>query len=344
MPWDLLGVSKLERGVMEAKAATKYVTTEKIAVTIFRKLAFERDLGMLATAKPQRSPASRTVGFSRFRGGALGFGWAMMLLSGADAGWSMELNATGELGFQYYLTQDNRYKNKEPKYGDLLPGSRLLLSLGHEARVTQEARLFFDVDGQVLAARLDTAFFKMDRIRYALAAGARYSLSWSHWASLTILHDCIHAIDRRTLNDGSAFWTLVRLDLASAGIDELRLGNPTGRYFRQGLDYSVGVGKFLDQSLAKYASHQNDYSRYAETVLRYSLAWGSWGLAYADWRQEFWDTRKGPLQYKGLTQVGVAVPGVRNGKAIINAGYSYLDQMRFDNEHSLWSIGLRLMH
>lgn len=267
----------------------------------------------------------------------------LLALSFLGTAWPLELLIKNELGIQYYLTQDNRYRKKDRRYSDMPPGYRFSMASGGEFFVTEQMGITFDALGNVLASRLDTAAFKMDRIRYRLAPGAVYELGGQR-VSVDLEHDCIHAVDRLTLIGGSAYWTLVRLSFGS--LDKAERPGSAGSDHRSGnflkdIAYSVGAGLFLDKLFGQYTTHQNEYARYAHVQTRYNLE-SPYGQTFVGWKQEMWELRTRKYQYKGAIEAGWQLPGLRGGKAILQTGYTYLDQNRFDNEHSLWSVGLHL--
>lgn len=246
---------------------------------------------------------------------------------------------------QYYLTQESRYSARP-----WLPGYRLGFWYDHKLLLNHVLSLSFEAGATTLISRGDTSAFLMDRIHYRLAPGVRVRVG-DHEVTGSFSHECLHGADRK-LRGGVVFWNLVSLDAGSSGAYEqnLRARTATGSApARHALDYRLSVGTFLSGSSSKYIAQNQDYRRHAHTVLRYNLALRNRPVAYLDWRQDFWTTADNPRppqerrQYKGGTQLGWVLP-TRRGVGVLFTEYTYLDQSPFLNEHSLWSVGVRLQH
>lgn len=255
------------------------------------------------------------------------------------------LESQGGLQARYYLTQDNRY-SRSP----WVPGYRLGFQYDTRLSVHPAIDLFFDVGSTTLISRPDTAAFLMDKVEYRVAPGVRIS-QWNHEASVLLSHECLHWLDRGRLG-GSIYWTLAQLDVGSGGAYERNLlTRATGRSApsMHSLDYRVGVGTFLTNDAVRYVSRNSDYRKHAHVLLRYNLAYRDRPLFFADLRQDFWTADEDPViaqalrQYKGSARFNWVFP-TRHGIGVLFTEYTYLDQTPYLNEHSLWSVGIRLRH
>lgn len=272
--------------------------------------------------------------------------WLLLGAAGAGgmpAGAGLEQHAGLEM--KYHLTQDNRYSTRP-----WLPGYRLGFVYDSQFHLSNPFSLFFEAASLTLISRGDTSTFLMDRVQYRLAPGARLHVA-GHEVSALLAHECVHWLDRGR-RGGSIFWNELQVNVGSQGAYDHNLAARAATRSapaRHALDYRLGTGTFLQGSSSKYIAQNQDYRRHAHTVLRYNLALRNRPVAYLDWRQDFWMTADNPRppqgrrQYKGGTQLGWVLP-TRRGVGVLFTEYTYLDQSPFLNEHSLWSVGVRLQH
>jgi hypothetical protein len=262
---------------------------------------------------------------------------------------SFEIESRGELGYRFYITQDSRYRDLDNRKRELFPGHRLVYSLDNAFPLTDRNQVLLDVSVQTLLARLNGEFVKMDKAHYRIAPGLRHTFG-SHTGSFMLSHESIHNVDRLSSPGGSIFWTLAYLELASRRMDprvlrasaarpeEDRSSTPWGA-----LDYRLGAGMYVPGDSTYLINQRNDLRSHAQVALRYSLPPGSHPSLFTDWTQELWTSEARGPQYKGTVRLSWIVP-TRGSAVIVHAGHTYLDQHHFNNEHSLWSAGLSILH
>lgn len=260
---------------------------------------------------------------------------------------ALDLESRGGLDYQFYLTQDSRYRELDDRGLELFPGHRLAVSVDNTLAFSDHTGITLDVTAQTHLARLDEEPFKLNKLHYRIAPGLRHA--WGrHAGAALIAHECLHNIDRRS-KGGSVFWTLAYFEIESRGMDARTLApsaspSPVRRQGgRQALDYRLGAGTYLDSETLSYVRQRNDLRRYAQLSLRYSLSQQAFPVLFTDWTQEVWSTETVRSQYKGTVRLNWIVPN-RGSTAVLYAGRTYLDQQRFNNEHSLWSVGFSVLH
>lgn len=260
----------------------------------------------------------------------------LALVAPAVAG-EFEFESSGGTYFQYYLTQDNRYS-------DMPPGYRFAFNIDNLFYRTDKGHWFVNVADATVISRQDTAVIKLDKIRYRIDPGFRFT-GHLREANLLLSHECIHRIDRERFG-GSIFWNSLQGNFGTQGAyDHNLVARVVERDFslRNSFDYKLGADAYLFGPANAFIAQNHEYRGHMQALLRYNWALREKSAFYADLRHDLWATRDAELQFRGTAQLNWILLS-RKSVGILFTEYTYLDQNPFENENSLWSVGVRVLY
>lgn len=262
-------------------------------------------------------------------------GLCLVLASASLAG--VEFESRGGATFLYDLTQGNRYSQ-------LPPGYRFEFSLDNDVWRFDEGHAFLDLANTTVISRHDSSAVQLDRIRYRIEPGYR-ELWPRHQGHLMLSHHCIHQIDRERI-EGSIFWNSIQAGFGTRGAYDRNLIDRTVQHdfqLRNSWDWSVAGDVFLFGDALYWIDQNHSYRAHAQGLLRYN--WSLWESSafYADVRHEAWIDAHGEIQQKGKLQWNWILLSRRSIGALY-LEYTWIDQNRFDNEHSLLGVGVKILH
>jgi hypothetical protein len=249
----------------------------------------------------------------------------------------LEFESSGGTYLQYYLTQDNRYN-------PLPPGYRFAFSIENLVYRTDRGHWFLNAANSTLISRSDSTAVKLDMIRYKIEPGFRLELS-RHEADFLLSHECIHQIDKANAS-GSVFWNALEADFGSAGaFDHNLIRRVVERDFqmRNSFDYRLRADAFLFGDWLYWVDQNHDYRGHLEGLLRYNWALWRRSAMYLDFRQRAWVTADGEWQAQSAAQVNWILLS-RKSVGVLFAEYTLWDQNPYENENSLFSLGLRILY
>jgi hypothetical protein len=258
------------------------------------------------------------------------------LASPAAAG-EFEFESSGGTYFQYYLTQDNRHS-------DMPPGYRFAFNIDNLFYRTDYGHWFVNVADATVISRQDTAVIKLDKIRYRIDPGFRFTET-RYEGNVLLSHECIHRIDRERFG-GSIFWNSVQGNFGTKGAyDHNLVSRVVERDFslRNSLDYKLGADAYLFGPANAFIAQNHEYRGRAQALLRYNWALREKSAFYADLRHDAWVTKDAEFQFRGTAQLNWILLS-RKSVGILFTEYTYLDQNPFENENSLWSVGVRVLY
>ena len=270
------------------------------------------------------------------RAGVL-FGTACFFSLAVPARAELEFESSGGTYFQYYLTQDNRFSEMDPGY-------RFAFSIDNLIYRTSRGHFFIDAANATVISRQDTAVIKLDKIRYRIDPGFRLT-EQRYEANFLISHECIHQIDRPR-EGGSIFWNSVQANFGTQGAyDHNLVARVVDRDFqlRNSLDYRVGTDAYFFGHASDFIAQNHDYRGHTQALVRYNWALWKSSAFYADLKQDAWVTAKAHVQTKGTAQLNWILLS-RKSVGVLYTEYTYVDQNPFDNENSLWSLGVRILY
>jgi len=249
----------------------------------------------------------------------------------------MEFESTGGASFLYYLTQGNRYST-------LPPGYRFDFSLDNLLYEFSAGHAFLNLANSTVISRHDTSLVQLDKIRYKLEPGFRIPGS-RYESNILLSHECFHYIDRER-NGGSVFWNTAQFNWGTRGAYDHNLVARVVQHdfqLRNSWDFETTFDAFFFGNAIYWIDQNHDYRGHVQGLLRYNWALWKSSAFYADWRHDTWVDAHGKFQQKGKLQWNWILLSQKSVGSLY-LEYTYLDQNPYDNEHTLWGVGFRIMH
>lgn len=260
-----------------------------------------------------------------------------LLLPSLTLAGNFEFESRGGTSFLYYLTQENRYSQ-------LPPGYRFDFSLDNQFYRFSHGHAFLNLANSTVISRHDTSLVQLDKIRYKLEPGYRHTWARSE-ASISLSHECLHNIDRERQN-GSVFWNTTQLNWGTHGAFERNLiSRVVQRDFqlRNSWDFLLNLDVFFFGDALYWIDQNHNYRGHASTLVRYNWALLQNMAFYADLRHESWINANAEWEHKDKIQLNWILVS-KKSIGMVFLEYTILDQNPYDNEHSLWGLGFRILH
>jgi hypothetical protein len=112
---------------------------------------------------------------------------------------------------------------------------------------------------------------------------------------------------------------------------------------RNTFDYRLKADAFLFGDWLYWVDQNHDYRGRAEGLLRYNWALWRRSAMYIDLKQQAWVTAKADWQAQSLVQLNWILLS-RKSVGVLFAEYTLWDQNPYENENSLFSLGLRILY
>ncbi|MBL8025676.1 MAG: hypothetical protein JNL74_04660 [Fibrobacteres bacterium] len=231
----------------------------------------------------------------------------------------------------------------EPKFGELGPGYRSDLAVNTEMVSYKELTFDFLTAASTSIARLPETPVKLDKIIYTLTPQLRYSFRKS-LATVSLYHQCIHTLSREEKPGGSTWWNVLQGGFGTKGAYSFHLiqkYNNRDFSLRNSFDVNLNAGYYFRGDAALIGNNHN-YKYDVSGLVRYHLGLFRNQTIFFDINHHFWYSMDDKVTAKISGEVNYVILAFDN-IATLYYNHCFVDDNPYDNEHSLGTLGFKVI-
>jgi hypothetical protein len=247
----------------------------------------------------------------------------------------MLFRANGQVTLGGYIYGHNKYSTLTPAYrSDILVYSDLL--------AYKNLTFDFLTGATTDIARLPESPIKMNKIRYTLSPGLRYTFR-QHMVTGLFFHECFHTLSRAE-DSGSTWWNAVQLGGGTKGAYHFYLIEKyRNRDFslRNSFDLQCNMSAYVQgRSLWTGQNHHYKYDMFG--LARYHAGLFHNQTFYFDLKPHFWYDTYGKVTMKIVGEVNWVILAFDN-IGTIYFSHCFRDDNPYDNEATLGAVGVKVI-